>query len=805
MNDLKRAFLCWRHSPGFAAVAVLTLGLAIGANTTIFSLVTAIVFPKPEFPQADRLITVSETSLTELCEGCGVGTSLPTLADLRRGATTVGEIGAYVEGTAVLSAPLVPVNVSMARVSWPLFGTLGVQPQAGRNFSKEDAQPGAAPVVMLSDLMWRTRFAADPRVIGTDLRVDGVPHRVIGVMAGDIRFPEFAEMWTPLVTDGFAADAPGARRDDRSIGVVARLKDGVTVDQARAEFTAIASGLSASIPEQKAWSVAVQTLGDDRADETGTAFTALLGAVGLVLAVACANLGALFLARASRRYRELAIRTALGATRGRLIRETLFESLQISALGGLVGLALASAGMRMTSLGIDTPIPYYVHFAIDWRVIVFAVASSLLAGVLCGLAPSLAATRPDVIRGLKAGGNSGIGVDRRQSLIRRGMLVAELALVMILLAGAALMGKTFMRFHAPPLFDLRGLTMASVAWSGAKYADEAAAGRAAAELEQAMAATPGWRSGFAHMEFLRGFGADARPTRTSSGEVPPDRAARFAYSITPGYFAAQGLPLRSGRAFADADRAGTEPVVIVNESFAEGAWPGQSALGQRILLPIEGAPAAWRTVVGVVSDTDPPRGASRRANPLVYLPFAQLARRPIEILVRAGAPAATVGAELQRMVSAIDPDQPVINARDAVRDRARQYWEIGYLASIYTAFAVFALILAVIGLYGIVSQSVTERTREFGVRIALGAEPGRLSRTVMRGSLWLCVAGAAIGLGGAALVTRVLRQMLFGTDPLDPIVLGSVAALLIATTLAASYWPARRATKVDPLTALKAD
>jgi putative ABC transport system permease protein len=257
--------------------------------------------------------------------------------------------------------------------------------------------------------------------------------------------------------------------------------------------------------------------------------------------------------------------------------------------------------------------------------------------------------------------------------------------------------------------------------------------------------------------------------------------------------------------FTPADRAGTEPVVIVNESFAEGAWPGQSALGQRILLPIQGAPPAWRTVVGVVSNTDPPRGASRRANPLAYVPFAQLARRPIEILVRAEAPAVAVGAELQRMVSAIDPDQPVINARDAVRDRARQYWEIGYLASIYTAFAVFALILAVIGLYGIVSQSVTERTREFGVRIALGAEPGRLSRTVLRGSAWLGVTGAAIGLGGAAIATRVLQQMLFGTDPLDPIVLGGVAALLIATTVAASYWPARRATKVDPLTALRAD
>jgi predicted permease len=805
MNDFKRAFLCWRHSPGFAAVAVLTLGLAIGANTTIFSLVTAIVFPKAEFPNADRLITVSETSLTELCEGCGVGTSLPTFADLRRGATTVSRIGAYVEGTAVVSAPLAPVNIQSARVSWPLFGTLGVQPQAGRDFIEADGEPGAPPVVLLSDVMWRTRFAADPRVIGTDLRVDGTPHRIVGVMAADIRFPEFAEMWTPLVVDGFAAGSEGARRDDRSIGVVARLKDGVTIDQARAEFAAIASGLSGSIPEQKAWGIAVQTLGEDRSDETGTAFTALLGAVGLVLAVACANLGALFLARASRRYRELSIRTALGATRGRLVREMLFESLQISVLGGVVGLALASVGMRLTSLGIDTPIPYYVHFAIDWRVIVFAVVSSLIAGVLCGLAPSLAATRPDVIRGLKAGGSSGIGVDRRQTLIRRGLLVAELALVMILLAGAALMGKTFMRFHAPPLFDLRGLTMANVAWSGAKYADEGAAGRAAEELEQAMAAMPGWRSGFAHMEFLRGFGAAARSTRTASGEVPADRAASFAYSVTPGYFAAQGLPIRAGRAFAAADRAGTEPVVIVNESFAAGAWPGTPALGQRVLLPVDGAPPVWRTVVGVVLDTDPPRGGSRRANPLVYFPFSQLARRPIEILVRAESPASVVGAELQRMVSAIDPDQPVINARDAVRDRARQYWEIGYLASIYTAFAVFALILAVIGLYGIVSQSVTERTREFGVRIALGAEPARLSRTVMSGSLWLGIIGAVIGLAGAALATRVLRQMLFGTDPLDPIVLGSVAAVLIVTTLAASYWPARRATKVDPLTALRAD
>jgi predicted permease len=808
MTGLSRPFLCWRQTPGFALTAVLTLGIAIGANTTIFSLVAGIMFPAPEFADADRLVTFGETSDTQLCAGCGVGTSRPTLADWRAHLTAVGPIAAYTERRVVLSAPLVPREFPAAEVSPSLFRTLGVAPVVGRDFDEADARPGAPPVVLVGHALWRGEFAGDRAVVGQPLRVNGVPHTVIGVMPDGIGFPEFAELWTPLAEGPAAPGAPGATRDDRSIGAIARLAPGRTLTEARAELSALAATLASQYAEQREWSATVTSLADDRADETGAAFTTLLGAVGLVLAVACANLGALFLARASRQARELSIRTALGATRRRLMLDMLGESVQLAVAGGVVGLLLARAGIGIAMAQITTPIPYYVHVAIDWRVVVFCFGAALTAGILCGLAPAWAATRPDVMRTLKGGGHGSAGADRRQARLGRVLLVGELALVLVLLAGAALMGRTFLRFQAPPAYSLAGLTKASVPWHGARYETPDAMRAAGLALDAELARRGGWQGGLAHLEFLRGFGAEARSTRTERGEIPADRAASFGFAVTPGYLEALGLPMRDGRAFDRTDVETAEPVVIVNEAFAEAAWPGERAVGRRVLLPIAtptGPSATWRTVVGVLANSDPPRGASQRSGPFVYFPFAQLPGRPVELLVRTDATSVAVGDALQHMVSAIDPDQPVSDVRDALTDQRRQYWHIGFLSSFFAAFGGFALLLAVIGLYGVVSHSVEQRTREFGVRAALGAAPAQLARGVLARSAALAAVAGVAGLALTALLTRALGGMLYGTNPLDPLVLVGVSALLVATAVAASYVPARRAMRADPLVALRAE
>lgn len=808
MTGFARPFLCWRHTPGFALTAVLTLGLAIGANTTMFGLVAGIMFPQPEFPDADRLVTLGETSDTQLCAGCGVGTSRPTLADWRRHLTAVGPIAAYTEDRVVLSAPLVPREFAAAQVSPSLFQTLGVTPVLGRDFADADARTSAAPVVLLSHGLWRSEFAADPGVLGQPIRVNGVPRTVIGVMPEGIGFPEFAQLWTPMLDGPLAPGTPGATRDDRSIGAIARLTPGRTTAEAEAELSALAATLAAQYPEQREWSASVTSLAEDRAAETGTAFTTLLGAVGLVLAVACANLGALILARASKQARELSIRTALGATRGRLMFEMLGESVQLALAGGVVGLLLARAGISIAMAQITTPIPYYVHVTVDWRVVAFGVGAALAAGVLCGLVPAWVATRPDVIGTLKGGGHGSAGVDRRQARLGRLLVGAELALVLVLLAGAGLMGRTFLRFQAPPAYSLDGLTKASVPWHGPKYDAPAAMRAAGLALDAELARRAGWRGGLSHLEFLRGFGVDARPTRTERGEVPPDRAASFGFAVTPGYLDALGLPMRDGRTFAATDDEAAEAVVIVNEAFAAAAWPDERAVGRRVLLPLQtptGTATTWRTVVGVLADAEPPRGASRRSGPFVYLPFAQVPGRPVEVLARTPAATLAVANELQHIVSALDPDQPVTDVRDAATDQRRQYWHIGFLSRCFAAFAAFALLLAVIGLYGVVSHGVEQRTREFGVRAALGAAPGQLARGVLGATVSLAAAATIVGLALTAIMTRALGGMLYGTNPLDPAVLGGVCVLLIGTAVAASYLPARRAMRADPLVALRAE
>jgi predicted permease len=803
IQDTKYAGRLLRRAPGFAAVAALTLAIGIGSNTTVFSLVNAFYFTPSEFPDADRLVDVSETSATKLCPGCGVGTSYPGYLDWRSRAQSFVSLEAYDEDVFVLSAPVTPERVSGARVTGALFGVLGIAPVVGRDFNRADDRPDSAPVVLLGHDLWQRLFAGDRSVVGRTVRVNGVPTEIVGVMPARFGFPERAHLWLPM-----SSTRPASSRDERRYGIVGRLRSGVTIEAAGAEMRGIAAALAREYPNPQAgWSADVIRLGDDRTGSEGQAFVVMLGAVGLVLAVACANLATLFLARASQRSREFAVRAALGADRGRLIRQLIVETLVIGSIGGALGLALAAQGIDLARRGTAVPeVPYYIRFEMDWRVVGFCACATVGASLLVGLIPALGAARRSPIASLKQAGASGHSAHPFHTRMRNVLVAGELALVLVLLSGAAVMGRTFLRFVEPPGgYDLAGLTLAELPLVGSRFDDAAALGVALSDLTRRVEAIPGAQVALSRTEFIAGFGAEAQPVRIDAAPTPEGASPRFGFAITPEYFATQGLRIEAGRAFSAADRTGTEPVAVVNRQMADAIRKVANPIGARVQLHPNRPGDPWRTIVGIVSNYEGEPAPGRRVNPYIYVPLEQLPGRPVEVMVRTtGDPAAAIAA-IRSVVAGIDPDQPLSNLRSAEEDHRRGYWFVGYFAVFYAAFAAFALALAVIGVYGVVSQAVGERTREFGIRAALGADRARLYRLVLGRSLFLGAIGGAIGLAGSAFATRLLGWLLFGANPNDPAMLGAALATLVVTVLLASSLPARRAASVDPIIVLRSE
>jgi predicted permease len=800
-RDVRFAIRLLRRAPGFTAITVLTLALGIASSTTVFSIVNAFYFKPSEFPDPDRLVDVSETSATKLCSNCAVGTSYPGYEDWRARATSFESLESYLEEAVVVSGSVTPERLTAARITPRLFGVLGIAPVAGRDFARSDDRPEASLVALISHRVWQRLFAGSRDAIGRVLRVDGRPAEIVGVMPPDFRFPERADLWIPL-----HSRPPSLDRESREYGVVGRLRAGVTMAQARAEMTSLAA--SARPAGQADWSVQVRRFGDDRVGTEGQAFLMMLAAVGLVLAIACANLMALFLARGARRRRELSVRAALGAGRDRLIRQLLIESLVIGVLGGAVGLVLSYWGVALARAGLySSEVPYYINIAVDWRVVLFAGGASLLASALVGLLPALTATRVNLVDGLKLAGASAPTQQRRQTRVRAVLIVGELALVLVLLSGAALMGRSFLRFFERPRgYDLRGLTLAQLPLGGPRFEDPGQLRTALADLAGRLDAIPSARAALQYTLFVRGFGGEPRRIRVEDLPIVPDSGSPgFAFGVTPNFFQTQGLEIVTGRGFTAADRQGTEPVVAINRAMASALWPNASAIGRRIQLRPDVPGDPWRTVVGVVNNRDGDPRPGVRLNPFVYLPLEQLPGRPVDVWLRTTGDAAPALSQIRAAIAEIDPDQPLTDVRSAEEEHRREYWYVGYFAVFYALFAAFGLLLAVIGVYGVVAQTVGERTREFGIRAALGADRRRLYRLVLGRALLLALLGAALGVLASRLSTRFLGWLLFGADPNSPLLLTGATALLIATALAASYLPARRAARVDPLVVLKAE
>ena len=794
VSDIRFAFRSLAKSRTFTVVALLSLALGIGANVTVFSLVNALAFKALPFPEANRLVDLHELSATKLCAGCGVGTSYPGFIDWRANTRSFSQMGAYIERPFNISGTENAERIGGALVSAETFPLLGAHPVLGRSFTQDDDRVGATPVVMLGDAIFARRYGSDRRIIGQTIRVNGVPHTVIGVMPPRFRFPEFADLWVP-----FAPNAAGGTREERDFGVVARLMPGVSMAMANEEMHVIAKSLEERYPEQKEWTAEATPFHISEA-LPGSMYGALLGAVGFVLLIVCANLAGLLLARGAGRQREIAIRLALGATRRRIVRHLLTESIILSAAGGALGMLLTAWAVDVIRTVAADRLPYYVTFDVDRATLVFSLGVSILTGLLFGLLPALRASAPDVHTTLKESSTT-----IKRSMTRGLLVIGELALAMILLAGAGVLTRSVVRLATPEQGrEELDLLTGDLEFLDARYSDSTLVQSTVTSILERLQTAPGVASASAHaFQFVAGFGRADRSIRAEGADTSLARSVspRFAFVVTPDYFATERLPVRAGRAFNAQDGIGSQPVVMINQRMADVLWHGQSPLGRRIKLGSADS-LPWLTVVGVAGDITSRDTVAHYA----YVPFAQSARNQrVTLLVRGSADPLSLVATVRAAVRSVDEDLPILALQTVRQQRRSNVAPYQLYATTMGSFAAFAILLAAIGLYGVVAYNAAQRTREIGVRIALGAEPKHVVALIAGQGGRLVVLGIVLGTAGSMLLLRVLRAMLFGASPIDLPVFTAVALLLVFTAALAIWLPARRAARIDPLEALRAE
>lgn len=797
---LRDALRALRRAPGFTAIAIACLALGLGANTALFSVLNALVLRPLPFHEVERLVDVHEDNPAELCAGCSVGTALPTM-EAWRGLASFTGMEAYQELPFSVVAEGEAERSSGALVTAGLLDLLGVPPELGRTFRAEDDRVGAAPVVVLSHRYWMSRFGGDPGVLDRILRINGVPHSVVGVMPARFGFPEFARFWVPMA--GRLARQPVS---DRSLGVVARLVPGVSRAAAQAELDTRSAALAAERPADYAgWVGRVSPLERPLADTGANSGIAVgLAAAGFVLLITCANLATLLLARGAARRREFAVRAALGASRATLIRAQLGESLLMAAAGGALGLVVGLWTVRGLLLVIGAELPVWIDLSFDWRVFAFVALVAGMTGVVFGLAPALDAGRTDVQATLRGG--AGSGGTRGEGLLRDGLVVAQVTLALALLTGTGLALRSYLtvsrtdNLGTDPARVLRG----DLRLLEPRYDDPAQVRGFGLDLVARLERLPGVEvATVSHTEFLGSFvGSASRVSLPGRPDpLPMHEAPRFAAAVTPGHFAATGVRLLRGRGFTAADGPGAPRVAVVNEATAARLWPGEDPLGQRFLLA--GEPAREYEVVGLAADVIGNLG--RSAVQLLYVPFAQDPGRPFTVEIRTAGPPRALAGALLRAVRELDPDQPVDHLLTGTEFLAISTAPVRFMATLLGGLGALALALAAFGLYSVLAYLVARRTRELGIRLALGAVPGDLVRMVLGRAARLVAIGLVLGLPLALATGRIVRAVLFGVTPSDPLVLVLVPILLALVAAGAAWMPARRATRVEPVQALRTD
>jgi len=798
LRDIKYAFRSLVHDRSISLIVIACLALGIGVNATLFSVVDGVLIQPLPYAEPDRLLILNETF-----ERGGVseaGVAYQTLRDWKERTTTFTSIAATSGRSIALTDGAEPERFQGAAITWDLFPVLGVPPVLGRHFRSEDDRPGAEPVVILSHEIWLRRYQGDPGIIGRNVAVNGKPHTVVAVMPTGFSFPENQKIWIPLGPTGEAEP-----RTTRALFAFGRLKPGVEIAQARAELKSIAASLSTLYPgSNDGWSAMARPLSDKFIpDDVRLVLLTMMGAVTIVLLIACANVANLMLARASGRQREFCVRAALGAGRGQLIRQLLVECVLLGLASAPLGLAIAYVGVWLFDQAVPAgEVPYYIHWQISGRVIAYIIAISAATGLVFGLAPALQAGRLNLQETLRDGAR-GSGQSGRRARLRNGLVVVEVAMALVLLVGASLFVRSFLNLQtANPGFNTDPLLTARFFMSGENYATNEQKAQRVDDVVRRIEGLPGVVSAFASNFVPLDAGGGAGNAIVDGRAVAPgEEPAIYFNSVTPHLYKTLGLTLLKGRDFTDGEGHGKTAVAVINETMATKLWPDQDAVGRRFRLVRE--PAEWFTVIGVAPDFKMFGMDDDRPLSVAFVPFRFANLANIGVTIRAANNPIGLAAAVRSEIRSSDPGLPIFSLRTMEDLRRGSFWQFRLFGFMFGIFGATALFLAGVGVYGVLSFSVSQRTQEMGVRIALGASQGNVLGLVVRQGVTLAMIGVLLGLVGAFGITRVIASLLYNVTPTDPISFVGVALFLAAIAVVASYLPARRATNVDPIVALR--
>ncbi len=801
IQDFRFAARMLLRSPGFAVIAVLCVAIGIGANTTIFSVVNAILLRPFPYADPDRIVALHETQpKNDIDEG---DLSYLDYQDLREQSTSFVQTAAYTQRSLTFSGKEEPERVAGCAVSASLFPLLGVKPALGRGFREDEDRAGAPGAVLLSHDLWMRRFDGDPAIVGKTILVNAAGHTVVGVMPPRFGFPENQLAWVPL-TPWVHED----QRQERGLAVMARLQPGRTVEQARTEVAAIVERIAAQFPDtHSGWSGTAVALRDEFADqETRLIVLTMMGAVVCLLLIACSNVANLLLARATVRQREVAVRAAFGAGRLRLVRQLLTESVLIGLAGGALGVVFAFWGIRWIELSIpaDDQVPYWMVFKIDGPVLLFTLGIAVLTGLFFGLAPALQALKADLHDTLKEGGR-GAGGSLRKNRLRSSLVIAQMALSLVLLITASLFVRSFLKLQEEKGgFDgSRLLTMRFYMPAGS-YEEDQEMTRRVEDVVRRVEAVPGVEAASASNNIpLSGGGGEGRVLIEGKDFPRGEEPYVFYPGVTPHFFQTLGLGLVSGESFTEREAFEISGVAVINQTFARKLWPGAEPLGRRFRLP-DDAHSGWIRVIGVVPDIKND-DIDDETHPSAYVSYAYQPSRNTGLTIRTRANPLQVVPGVREAIRAADPNLPVFDVFTMEQVRRQGFWEYRFFGGMFSVFGGIALFLAAIGLYGVLSYSVSQRFREIGVRVALGAQNGHVLRLVLRQGMLLAVVGIGFGLLFSFGATRVVSTILYDTSPTDPLSFALISAVLAGIAALACYLPARRALEVDPLEALRGE
>jgi putative ABC transport system permease protein len=791
LQDLRYALRSMAQARGFTVVAILTLAIGIAANVTVFTAVNATLLRPLPYSDPERLVGINETLPKQ---GLDIQVSYANHLDWRKSSREMEDIGVFAANGVTMVTTDGGERVSGAEISTNLFPLLGIAPSQGRNFAPDEGGAVRANVALISDGLWHRRFGGEPNIIGTVLKIDGRPTTILGVMPPKFRFPENSDIWLPI--EGRST------RGTHYLFAIGRMRSGVTIQRAQAELASIEEQIGRQFPYESGLGVHLIPLRDVYTGDTGPLLFALVGAVVFVLLIGVANVANLLLCRSNARQREMAIRVALGAGRLRIIRQLLTESAVLSAAGGAMGYLISLWVVDALVRAIPEELPFFISLDIDYRVLAFTVVVTAVTGILFGLAPALTSSNPNLNNTLKETSQRSSG---GRQMLRKVLVTAEVALALTLLVGSGLMIESFLHIRrVKPGFDRNNVLAMNLWLTPSSYPDIASRAAFHRQALDRLAAIPGVETASGTSRLPLGGNGDQVGITI---EEPPDAAPRDVpvatqQFVAPGYFRAMGIPLIEGRDFNEGDDAKSEPVVIIDESLARQFWPNENPIGKRLRFGGPTSRAPWDTVIGVVGDVHH-YGLKGQTRVTTYTNYLQNVPAYFTYVVRTAVPPQSIGGPARDALRGLDAEQPLYDVRTMDEVVRSSYWEDGFFSDLFGIFAGIAVLLAAIGIYGIVSYAASQRVREIGIRMALGARGKDVLSLIVGHGLRPVALGIAIGNLAALGITKGLSSLFFGVDAWDPPTFIAISALLTLIAAAATYVPARRATRIDPVVALR--